>query len=142
MIKIDPGHDLFTPQERAIVCGIVNSRTGELRASKPKIAKMVLTVNPNPRYDWDATHLDYANDEDKAQGIVAYVWRMVAFFLSDNPQHHCMPVMAEFDLPQSYQGADRKQICDTADDLVKRIVDSVPPRQWHGVHSWHRALYG
>lgn len=31
-----------------------------------------------------------------ADGNAAYVWRMAAFSLSDNPRHHAMPVTADF----------------------------------------------
>ena len=31
-------------------------------------------------------------------GDAAYVWRMVAFQVSPIPQHHCLPVCADFDI--------------------------------------------
>ncbi len=37
-------------------------------------------------------------------GEAAYVWRMVAFICSPVSQHQCMPMTAEFDLPQQYWG--------------------------------------
>jgi hypothetical protein len=46
-----------------------------LRASKPKI-----------------------NKADPMTGLAAYVWRMVAFSISPKSQHHCMPIMADFDM--------------------------------------------
>lgn len=33
-------------------------------------------------------------------GVAAYVWRMVAFSLSTNPQHHCMPMTADFGITE------------------------------------------
>jgi hypothetical protein len=37
-------------------------------------------------------------------GNAAYVWRMVAFSLSTNPRHHCMPMTADFgvSVPDDY----------------------------------------
>lgn len=40
----------------------------------------------------------------KASGEAAYVWRMVAFIASPISQHHCMPMTAEFDLPEQFWG--------------------------------------
>jgi|GEM_PF-4563203 len=45
---------------------LITSKNGELRSTKPK------------------------------DGNAAYVWRMVAFSLSTNPRHRCMPVTADF----------------------------------------------
>lgn len=45
---------------------LIADKAGELRASKPK------------------------------DGNATYVWRMVAFSVSDKPRHHCMPVTADF----------------------------------------------
>lgn len=32
----------------------------------------------------------------KASGSVQYIWRMIAFTVSPNPQHHCIPMGADF----------------------------------------------
>lgn len=32
----------------------------------------------------------------KSKGATQYIWRMIAFTVSPNPQHHCMPVGADF----------------------------------------------
>lgn len=71
----------------------------------------------------------YASPEDMLKGRAAYVWRMVAFFTSPISQHHCMPVMAEF------------YVCNRSeaqkmDELVDRIVDSIPKAEWNGVRRW------
>ena len=68
-----------------VVANIVAARgknKGKLRSSKPKF--------------------DYAkkNDEDELKAMSAYVWRMVAFYCSPKGQHHCMPVMANYDIPE------------------------------------------
>jgi hypothetical protein len=141
MTKIDINHPNILPQHRAIVARIVNSRTGELRASKPSTPKMVKTDRPYTIGGEQFGHeYDYANDKDKEAGIAAYVWRMVAFQVSDNPKHTCMPVLAFCDLPQHYQGEERKSIERMADAIVKAIVDSIPPSEWRGVARWGRAM--
>jgi hypothetical protein len=33
---------------------------------------------------------------NKAAGATQYIWRMIAFIVSPNPQHHCMPIGADF----------------------------------------------
>lgn len=58
----------FTNEQLAIANKIVG-RGGRLRSTKPK-----------------------------DDGGAAYVWRMVAFFISPNPQHHCIPIGADFDI--------------------------------------------
>lgn len=37
-----------------------------------------------------------ASRPTKASGSSQYIWRMVSFIVSTNPQHHCMPIGADF----------------------------------------------
>ena len=74
----------------------------------------------------------------KTCGKASYVWRMVAFQISPNRQHQCMPMCADFDIDGKYD--ERKAITDKLDGLVKRIVDTVPSDQLHGVNRWGKAL--
>ena len=96
------------------------NRTGYLRAAKPK--------------------------ED---GEAMYVWRMLALYLSPHRHHHCMPVMAEFYLPDQYwtgTGATPEQVVACADmrrlrmkeldRIVDVVTDLVPKEQWHGMIRW------
>ena len=107
-----------TEEERAILKLITNGNTGELKVARPK-----------------------TNREDYITGRAAYVWRMVAFFVSDKPQHHCMPIMADMHLHQQ-DWDKRKEITKTLDDFVSRIVDAIPKKDWGGVRRWHQALHG
>ncbi len=94
-------------------------KNGVLKASKPKATKKV--------------------SDPMLIGQAAYVWRMVAFQISPNPQHHCMPVCADFDIPvRSYD--ERRAITKKLDMLVDRIVNTVPATQWHGILRWGNAL--
>lgn len=35
-----------------------------------------------------------------SNGVAAYVWRMVAFIVSPKPEHHCVPVTADFGIEE------------------------------------------
>ena len=122
--------EVLTPDELALVQGIVNPRTGALRASKPPIKRAwqtsVLTGEPVRVYDLD-------------DAKTAYLWRMVAFTLSPVPAHGCLPVCAALDLP--VYGAERRALTDYLDTLVDRVVRTVPKAQWYGTARWARA-YG
>lgn len=91
-------------------------------------------------------------------GEAAYVWRMVAFMISPNRTHQCMPMTADFDMPKEYWGpvpsvrdeayyeavsaaAERRRArCKELDKIVDKMVDTVDKNQWHGVHTWGRAF--
>lgn len=87
----------------------------------------------------------------KENGYAAYVWRLVAFQISNNSQHHCMPMTADFDMPQEYWGRGedgsctesankRRAKCKELDMIVDVMVNSVPKSQWKGVIRWGRAF--
>jgi hypothetical protein len=106
---------------------------GHLRASKP-------TVKP----------------EDDRTGIAAYAWRMAAFQISPIAQHHCMPVCADFDLPDGcragrswfslseWEKAEareyRKNAQAVGDRIADAIVNATNPLDWHGVIRWGQAF--
>jgi hypothetical protein len=105
-----------------------SSQCYRLRASKPQVTK---TKVPDEKYG-------YRYEPDAVQGQVAYVWRMVAFAISPNPKHQCMPICADFDLGGDFEsrGAQRKALELIEDEIVK----SVPRSQWHGVIRWGQAF--
>ena len=121
---------VLSAEELKLVTGIVNVRTGALRASKPPIKRAwqtsVLTGAPVRVYDLD-------------DAKTAYLWRMAAFTLSPYPAHGCLPVCAAMDLP--VYGAERRALADYLDTLVDRVVQTVPKAQWYGTARWARA-YG
>lgn len=128
----------LTPGRFAIVKGIVATRgenKGCLRASKPKLARMT-------RYDDDSDwgyHYDYATEEERQQAYTAYVWRMVAFFVSPVRQHRCMPVMCDCELPG--RGEERRKLAKTLDDaIVSVVIDSIPLKEQYGTLAWGRAF--
>jgi len=119
----------LTPQEYELAKGIIATRgknKGALRASKPKVERTDLgPESPGSYYHkWQIEG-----------GETAYIWRMVAFYISPKHQHQCMPCTADFDLEASnYQ--DRMAKAKELDAIVDKIVDTVPKAQWHGVRRW------
>ena len=113
MPKIDASR--FEDQTEAETVGRILGRGGHLRASKPKL------------------------DGTKEAGRAAYVWRMVAFYVSSNPRHQCMPVCADFDLRESDWNT-RRALCKELDVLVDKITNTIPTEQWAGVRRWGQAL--
>jgi hypothetical protein len=95
-------------------------------------------------------------------GEAAYVWRMVAFSLSNNRKHWCMPVTAEFDLPEQYWAPDAKFRLEHGIEAYETersnrhearrarvkelkaiedaIINSVPRQEWYGVRRWAKAF--
>lgn len=124
----------FTEEELTIAKGIF-TRSGNFRASKPKTAKKTVKKQDDSFSGWSYY---YANEKEILQGEVAYVWRMVAFFISPNRQHKCMPVTAEFDLNGSVKKA--RQRAKELDILVNKIVGLVPIEKQSGTITWGRAL--
>jgi len=121
----------LTTEEYALAKGIVATRgknKGCLRASKPKVERTDLgPQEPGSFYhNW---HIE--------GGETAYIWRMVAFFISPKHQHQCMPCTADMDLPGD-GFKERKALAEELDEVVDKIVDTVPKHQWHGVRRWAR----
>lgn len=87
----------------------------------------------------------YAAKPKNISGEGLYIWRMVVFQVSKFPNHQCMPVTADFDLPEKYWSKEtpievKKAIRKELDDIVDEIVNTIPKSEWHGVIRWGRAL--
>lgn len=83
--------------------------------------------------------------DPKKDGEAAYVWRLVAYYISPNPKHHCNPCSHDFDLPDIYwkgEGARERRRAREAElkTVIDAMCDCVPKTQWHGVRRWGRAL--
>jgi hypothetical protein len=122
---------LLPADDYELVAGIVNTRNGLLRASKPQLPKKVRVESDN-EYGYTFA---YANDVDARKGMTAYIWRMVAFNVSPHSQHHCMPCTADFDLP-GHHNKERMTLAKRLDDIVDVVVKTVPVEQWYGVSRW------
>ena len=106
---------------------------GKIRSAEAKkIAERIVRPDGTLRASKPAT-------KDELGKKAAYVWRMVAFYVSPNPRHQCWPVCAVSDLP----GADWREKNDLAknllDTVVQEIVDAVPKEEWHGIIRWGEA---
>lgn len=123
----------LTAAERAIAERILNG--GALRASKPKIVytKAIVPCKYRPSGEKEISR------PDELGGKAAYVWRMVAFTISPIGKHHCMPVTADFDLPEDDM-AKRREMAKELDTLANKIIASVPRHQHHGTMRWARAF--
>lgn len=89
----------------------------------------------------------YASKPKKASGDGKYVWRMLAFFISSNPMHQCMPVCASFDL-ETY-GDDGKWSSRLAQvrekelqAVIDEILNQIPLRNQAGTRRWLKAFGG
>ena len=86
-----------------------------------------------------------------------YVWRLVAFMVSPNPAHHCMPCTHDFGVMDiapkiekfcKYRNKNVKETdmdwvrnrCKELDAIVDKIVDSVRVENRHGVNRWAKAF--
>ena len=98
-------------------------------------------------------------------GEAAYVWRMVAFTVSRNPVHQCMPITADWDLRNQYfpspkfppstpwddpeyraamdanSAAVRARIKEL-DAIADALIATIPVTQWAGALRWARAFGG
>ncbi len=134
MPKVDLS--VLTDEEKELADGIVATRgknAGLLRASKPVVQRVsVDSYGPQgggPRY----------KKTTRIGGETAYIWRMVAFYISPISQHHCLPVMAEYDLPTD-RADETRALAEELDAIVDKIVDAVPKEQWYGVARWRGLL--
>src|SRR5689334_8238545 len=116
-IDLDAVAPPLTPAERELATRILHR--GRLRASKPPIAWQIVTGADGIRRRYP----------DQDGGRAAYLWRIVAFSLSPDPRHQCLPICADLDLPE--QDHDRRRaLAAELDALADRIVATIPRHQW------------
>jgi hypothetical protein len=125
---IDLSQANLTADELALAQGIVNSHTGCLRASKPTI----VYTETDERDEFGGRKVVTSGGE------TAYIWRMVAFSVSPDSRHHCMPMTADFGLNGDYN--ERLALAKKLDAIADKIIATVPKAQWYGVTRWARAF--
>jgi len=108
----------------------ITKKDGTLRASKPP---MRYTLVPHP---WGGMMRQY----DLQDASAAYIWRYVAFYVSPNPKHQCIPTLADLDLPFDEPSEADAYIKNVLNPIIDAIVDAVPVSQWHGVRRWGQAF--
>ena len=121
-------------EEKAILDIIVKS-DGSLLASKPHRNKQIRVKDATSPYGYT---YQCATEQDRLRAKAAYTWRMVVFAVSQNPKHHCMPVMAFCDLDGESDA--RRSTEKALDDLAERLIRAIPADQQHGTIRWGRAL--
>lgn len=127
---------LFCTEEESAILRIIIKSDGTLRASKPTLGKMTKIKDTSSPYGYVFA---WANDAERLQAKAAYVWRMVAFAVSPNPVHHCMPTTTGFDLDGTFE--ERRALEKELDVFADKIVKCVPVREQAGTMRWARA-YG
>ena len=87
----------------------------------------------------------YKSKPTKASGEAKYVWRMLAFYMSTNRQHQCMPVTADFDLETydengkwSANLAHKK--AKELDEVVNNVLKTIPNNNLPGLKRWKKAF--
>jgi hypothetical protein len=139
-IKLDEISNMLSAEDFELVKGIVATRgknKGCLRAAKPKVERHIVGIE---RIETSYGPYDRKIVEpDEAQGKTAYIWRMVAFFVSPLRQHNCMPCTADFDVPGSWGSEKRARLAEL-DAIVDVVVDTIKASDWHGVRRWGQAF--
>lgn len=136
-INLDALKTVLTEDDYKLVAGIVNPKTGVLRASKPGTPRKIAVPATKPSYPGQQDYI-YADEAGRRAGQTAYIWRMVTFMISPVAQHQCMPCTVEFDLDGDFDA--RRDLAKRLDKLVDVVVDSTPKSQWHGVARWGQVL--
>lgn len=87
----------------------------------------------------------YKSKPKKASGDAKYVWRMLAFYMSKNRQHQCMPVTADFDL-ETYDENGKwsanlahKKAKDL-DEIVDSVLKTIKSSDLPGLNRWKKAF--
>lgn len=104
---------------------------GCLRASKPKMNEEIIT---RVRYG----HASKYRTSPLIDCASAQIWRYVAFEASPLGQHHCLPVMADFDSPFDMTMEESRSFakwCQSVADIVLTTIASKP-----GLDRWGHAL--
>lgn len=76
-----------------------------------------------------------ASRPTKASGASQYIWRMTAFIVSTNPQHHCIPVGADFYInDEDFQHRDDKYVPRAETERDRETVAKWDEKTWEGMH--------
>lgn len=129
IINLDAAN--LTKEEQELAKGIVNPRTGALRATKPQVKVIDHGIDPD---DPNGYYHIYTHEG----GRTAYIWRHVAFMVSPRRQHQCMPTLDFCDLDGTME--EIREESAKLRNIADRIVETVPAEQQHGLHRWARAF--
>lgn len=104
---------------------------GCLRAAKPKMHESVIE---RERFSFTDEYRTYP----LADCAAAQIWRYVAFEASPMGQHHCMPVMADFDCPFDMSAGERRQFADWCQSVAHIVLTTIKHKP--GLDRWGHAL--
>lgn len=94
-------------------------KNGVLKVAKPKATKKV--------------------SDKMVVGMAAYMWRMLTFYTVNRHPYVCMPVTADWDIPQKYD--ERRATVEILNVLVEQVLDNaIPKSEWKGIMRWGNAL--
>ncbi len=139
--KIDLNAIDLTADERELADRILATRgvnKGKLRASKPKIKYHTGYRTTTLSSGREITTKTRTPEE--VTGKAAYLWRMVAFEVSPDRRHSCMPVMAFCDLPDRESREERCELENELNALAAKICDTIHPADRHGLKRWASAF--
>lgn len=119
------------------ILNVITKNGKGFRKSKPTIKYQVVQYQGRP-----------FRENDLKDSVIAYCWRMYAFYTQSSHPYVCMPVMAEFDFPGGYDSSCSREDKRTAHDqlrkqcneTVDRLLDLLPKSEWKGVIRWGQAL--
>lgn len=80
-----------------------------------------------------------ASRSKNISGEAQFVWRHVAFSMSRNPQHHCMPVCDIFYL-NIRDFDERRRVEKHLLEIADQIINAQPKENWHGITRWAKAF--
>jgi len=104
---------------------------GCLRASKPPMHE---TIIERVRHG----HTGRYRDNPLADCAAAQVWRYVAFEASPIGQHHCLPIMADFDAPFDMTHDESRQFAEWCHGVANTILTTIKDKP--GLDRWGHAL--
>lgn len=87
-------------------------------------------------------------ESDPMLGYARYVWRHVAFMVSSEPRHHCMPCTDTFDMHDAVDESGRwssrkaREFTDDLESLVRLITNAIPLSRQHGANRWTKVMWG
>lgn len=106
----------LTDYEQKIAQALINTKTNELRVSKPTLPNKVQVECVE---SFTGHTYVYKDEADKLKGETAYVWRMLAFFVGIDPH---LPCTAYFYLDGPTKQADAR--AKELDVLVDKLLSS------------------
>lgn len=131
-MKLNYSSLFLTDYEQKIAQALINTKTNELRVSKPALPKK---IQIDCVESFTGHTYVYKDEADKLKGETAYVWRMLAFYVGIDPH---MPCTVYFYLEGTSKQADTR--AKELDILVDKLMSVIPKSEWKGIKTWGSAF--